>query len=64
MKEPTRIPLNPETPVHKDVRKIPMPYKAEWDVAGQDNDDVYTSIDLDKDNTLSIIKNENNSQNN
>jgi hypothetical protein len=59
MKEPIKIRLNPETPTHKDVTKIPMPsvYKPEWDITGQTNDDVYVPLDLKKDN-------ENNSQNN
>lgn len=52
MKEPKRIKLT-ETPSHKDVNKIPLPplYKPEWDIYGQDNDDVYTPLDLDKTNS-------------
>ena len=59
MREPTKIKLNPETPSNKDVERIPMPpvYKREWDISGQDNDDVYSPLDLKKDN-------EDNSQNN
>jgi hypothetical protein len=58
MKEPKRIKLT-ETPIHKDVKKIPMPsiYKPEWDITGEDNDNTYTPLDLNKDN-------EDNSQNN
>ena len=67
MKEPKRIRLDPETPVHKDVNKIPMPpiYKPEWDITGHSNDDVYTPIDLEKINeTLDKISNEDNNENN
>jgi hypothetical protein len=46
MKEPKRIPLDPETPTHKDVKKIPMPHKSKWDITGQDNDDIYVESDL------------------
>jgi len=57
MKEPIKIKLNPETPSNKSVKCIPMPpvYRPEWDIAGQDNDDLY--IPLDKNN-------EDNSKNN
>lgn len=57
MKEPKRIKLDPTAPSHKDVTKIPMPttHKPEWDIFGQDNDDIY--VPLDK-------KDEDNSQNN
>jgi hypothetical protein len=64
MKEPKRIPINPETPTHKDVKRIPMPYKAEWDITGQDNDDIYTPLDLDKVNKLLDESNEDHSKNN
>jgi hypothetical protein len=65
MKEPNKIPLDPTTPVTRNVKKIPMPYKAEWDIAGQDNDDIYTPLDLDKINKiLDKAKDENNSENN
>jgi hypothetical protein len=64
MKEPKRIPLNPETPTHKDVKRIPMPHKVEWDISGQDNDDVYTPLDLDKINKLLDETDEDNSKNN
>lgn len=63
MKEPKRIPINPETPTHKDVKRIPMPHKAEWDISGQDNDDIYTPLDLDKVNKLLDETNEDNSKN-
>jgi hypothetical protein len=58
MKEPKRIKLT-ETPIHKDVKKIAMPsiYKPEWDITGEDNDNTYTLLDLNKDN-------EDNSENN
>ncbi len=58
MKEPQKIKLNPETPSsQKSLKKIPMPslYRPEWDITGQDNDDIY--VPLDKND-------ENNSQNN
>ena len=58
MKEPKRIKLT-ETPLTKDVKKIPLPplYKPEWDI-GQDNDDIYIPVkDLEK-------TNENNTENN
>ena len=54
MKEPKRIKLNPETPTPKEPIKHPLPplIKPEWNVTGQDNDDVYTPLDLDKINRL------------
>ena len=62
MKEPKRIPLDPETPTQKDVKKIPMPHKSEWDITGQNNDDMYIDSDLDKNNkTLDKINREDNS---
>lgn len=62
MKEPVRIRLNPETPTHKDVNKIPMPsvYKPEWDITGQNNDDLYIPVNK---NDIGQ-NNENNSENN
>lgn len=54
MKEPKRIKLNPETQIPKEPIKRPLPplSKPEWNVTGQDNDDTYTPIDLDKVNRL------------
>jgi hypothetical protein len=64
MKEPKRIKLNPETPTPKEVTKHRLDplNKTEWDTYGQDNDDIYTPIDLDKINRLLDESNENNSQ--
>jgi hypothetical protein len=54
MKEPKRIKLNPETPVSKEITK----YRLEPS-SGQDNDDIYTPIDLRKINeTLDNAANE------
>lgn len=66
MREPKRIKLNPETPTPKEVTKYRLDplSKAQWDIYGQDNDDVYTPLDLDKNNTLLNETNEDNSQNN
>jgi hypothetical protein len=61
MKEPKRIKLNPENPTHKEVVKYPL---KTINVTGQDNDDNYISLDLDKINKLLDETNENNSQNN
>jgi hypothetical protein len=64
MKEPKRIKLNPETPTPKEPTKRPLPplIKPEWNVTGQDNDDVYTPLDLDEINkTLDKINREDNS---
>jgi hypothetical protein len=61
MKEPKRIKLNPENPTHKEVAKYPL---KTINVTGQDNDDSYISLDLDKINKLLDETNENNSQNN
>ena len=50
MKEPQRIKLSPETPTPKEPRKhrlLPLD-KPEWDISGQDNDDMYVETDLDK----------------
>jgi hypothetical protein len=59
MKEPKKIRLNPDAPIAKEPIKYRLPpiNKTEWDVTGQDNDDVYISLDMDKNN-------ENNSQDN
>jgi hypothetical protein len=48
MKEPEKIPLNPETPKSKDVPKQPLTpvYKPQWDIM-PDNDSVYTKKDLE-----------------
>lgn len=57
MKEPNKIPLNPETPKSKDVAKIPMPpiYKSQWDIM-PDNDSVYVKKDLEN---INLDKDEN-----
>jgi hypothetical protein len=60
MKEPNRIKLNPETPVPKEpprYRLLPID-KTEFEITGQDNDNVYTPLVLDK------IDHEDNSKNN
>ena len=60
MKEPKRIKLNPETPTPKEPTKyrlLPID-KAEWDITGQDNDDVYVPSDLDKVNYEDNSKND------
>lgn len=60
MKEPKRIKLNPETPTPKEpvrYRLLPVD-KAEWDITGQDNDDLYTPLVFDK------INHEDNSKDN
>lgn len=48
MKEPKKIPLNPETPKVKNVDKIPMPplYRQQWDIM-PDNDSIYVKKDLE-----------------
>lgn len=53
MKEPEKIRLDPETPLAKDVNKIPMPSirKPEWDISAKD-DGLFTSKDLDNVNKL------------
>ena len=60
MKEPHRIKLSPETPTPKEpVKRRLLPAdKEEWNISGQDNDDIYIPSDLDKTN------NEDNSKNN
>ena len=60
MKEPKRIKLNPETPTPKEplrYRLLPID-KTEFEITGQDNDNVYTPLVLDK------IDHEDNSKNN
>lgn len=60
MKEPNKIPLNPETPKSKDVNKTPMPalYRKHWDIM-PDNDSVYNPTELDEINrTLDKAANE------
>lgn len=62
MKEPKKIRLNPDAPIAKEpikYRLLPI-NKTEWDATGQDNDDTYTPIDLDKINRLLDESNENN----
>ena len=64
MKEPKRIKLNPETPTPKEPIKRPLlPLtKPEWDISGQDNDDMYVKSDLEEINkTLDKINCEDNS---
>ena len=67
MKEPHRIKLSPETPTPKEPikhRLLPID-KAEWNISGQDNDDVYVLSDLDDINkVLDKINREDNSKNN
>jgi len=50
MKEPQRIKLSPETPTPKEPQKYRLPPldKPEWDISGQDNDDLYVKSDLDE----------------
>lgn len=67
MKEPNRIKLNPETPTPKEpVKRRLLPVdKVEWNITGQDNDDMYVPSDLDKVNKLlDEINHEDNSKNN
>jgi len=67
MREPRRIKLDPETPLNKDVNRIPMPpvYKPEWDISRNNNDDVYSSVDLKNINkNLDTITNEDSDQDN
>jgi hypothetical protein len=64
MKEPKRIKLNPETPTPKEPLKYRLPPldKPEWNISGQDNDDMYVECDLDNVNkTLDKINREDNS---
>jgi len=66
MKEPKKIRLNPDAPTTKEpikYRLLPSD-KTEWDITGQDNDDVYAPIDLDNDNKSLDKTNEDNSKNN
>jgi hypothetical protein len=52
MKEPKRIKLSPETPIPQEppkYRLLPLE-KPEWNISGQDNDDMYVQTDLDKTN--------------
>jgi hypothetical protein len=50
MKEPQRIKLSPETPTPKEPHKYRLPPldKPEWDISGQDNDDIYVQSELDE----------------
>ena len=67
MKEPKKIRLNPDAPIAKEtptkIRLLPLDNE-EWDVSGQDNDDTYTKIDLDKINKSLDETYEDNSKNN
>jgi hypothetical protein len=66
MKEPNKIRLNPDAPTTKEPNKyrlLPLD-KTEWDVTGQNNDDVYIPLDLDKSNKPLDKINEDNSKNN
>lgn len=66
MKEPKKIRLNPEAPTTKEpikYRLLPID-KREWDITGQDNDDIYAPLDLDNGNNLLDKINEDNSKNN
>ena len=52
MKEPIKIKLSPETPKPKEPQKyrlLPLD-KPEWNIYGQDNDDMYIEHCLDKTN--------------
>ena len=64
MKEPQRIKLSPETPTPKEPHKhrlLPLD-KPEWNISGQDNDDLYVETDLDEMNkALDKINREDNS---
>jgi hypothetical protein len=64
MKEPQRIKLNPETPIPKEPPRYRLPplEKPEWNISGQDNDDMYVKSDLDDINkTLDKSSREDNS---
>jgi hypothetical protein len=64
MKEPQRIKLSPETPTPKEPQKYRLSplNKREWDISGQDNDDLYVPSDLDEiNNKLDNINREDNS---
>ena len=64
MKEPIRIKLSPETPTPKEPHKYRLPPldKPEWNISGQDNDDMYVESDLEEINkTLDKINREDNS---
>jgi hypothetical protein len=52
MKEPIRIKLSPETPTPKEPHKYRLPPldKPEWNISGQDNDDMYIKSDLEETN--------------
>jgi hypothetical protein len=54
MKEPKKIRLNPETPIPKEPPKYRLPplNKPEWNISGQDNDDMYVESDLEEINKL------------
>ena len=64
MKEPIRIKLSPETPRPKEPPKYRLSPldKNEYNISGQDNDDVYVESDLEETNkTLDTINREDNS---
>ena len=64
MKEPQRIRLNPETPIPKEPPKYRLPplNKPEWNIYGQDNDDMYLESDLEEiDKLLDKTNHEDNS---
>lgn len=64
MKEPQRIKLSSETPTPKEPNKYRLPplNKPEWNISGQDNDDLYVESDLDEINkALDKINREDNS---
>ena len=64
MKEPQKIKLSPETPASKEPKKhklLPLD-SSEWNISGQDNDDMYVKSDLEEINkTLDKTNREDNS---
>jgi hypothetical protein len=64
MKEPQKIKLSPETPTSKEPKKyklLPLD-SSEWNISGQDNDDIYVKSDLEEINkTLDKTNREDNS---
>lgn len=62
--EPTKRTLNPETPITKQIKKIPLPplYKHEWDIVDNSKEDTFIPKDLDK--PLDTSRNEDNNENN
>jgi hypothetical protein len=56
MKEPQKIKLDPSIPTAKTVTKYKLEPldKPEWNISGQNNDDIYTKLDpknTDEDNS-------------